>query len=153
MQRQAAAFNLPSVRNRPATAAELEASSELWREVATLRDDLALLLGNAGDRFVEIAAGSASLHERMAARARAGDPPERSLREQLFQHCTACHDLPLEDGSKLHDAAEERRLREGIGDGWFRVGYDLRLRHDDLERAQQAADRMWAAALLVSAQL
>lgn len=153
MQEQARAFNLPSVRNREPVAAELRSYEQIYREVASLRPALAHLLGPVADPFEALALDSAGAYATLARATEQGDPMDSALRDKIFQNCTTCHDLKLPGGALLHDRSAELRAAQGVGDGFLRVGYDLRLRHDEVERSQRAAARMRQVTLLASAYL
>ena len=64
--------------------------------------------------------------------------------------CRACHELPSpagEDG--LSAASSAKREELGIGDGFYRVGHDLRIRHPERKRMQLIADALRVGALLI----
>ena len=74
----------------------------------------------------------------------------RSSRRELTGNCKKCHELTVAEGT-LQDAATASRTRLGIGDGYYQIGHDLRIRHPDRERAQRVADALRIGALLIDA--
>lgn len=124
-----------------------------YGKVAELAPALRPILAEAEDEFVRLALDSSS---NAAALAEAFEKRDQSAgrvaQRQVMDNCKSCHQLAIPgfDGT-LSDAAAQARRRLGIGDGFYQIGHDLRIRHPDRARAQRVADALRVGALLVDA--
>lgn len=149
MQEQAVLFNLPRRGGYPPEL--LARVSKEYAGVADLGEEFVGLLGGAKERFVEIAEDSAKVVGEMEKAVRKGDRQGlQPLSRRLIRNCRACHNLT--DSSYegvLKDRFEAQRDGLGLGDGLYRVGFDLRIRHEDRDLSQRASNALRQAFLLL----
>jgi len=150
MQTQAGIYNLPSLRKREPTPEELEKVRDAYASIAELGEALEPVLGEQRGAFQDLALDSARIADEMIGMLRGGNHEGlREVRARLTRNCKSCHGLAIGDGD-LKDASSERRAKLDLGDGDFVVGFDVRLRHDDLDLAQRVATRARQGLLLLS---
>ena len=71
-----------------------------------------------------------------------------------MENCASCHNLALNEfDGRLKDVSTATRQRLGIGNGFYQIGHDMRIRHPDRKRAQLVADALRRGALLLDASL
>ncbi len=151
MNAQAAVFNLPKNPDRdPGEESRMMAAE--FAAVAELAPGMAPVLGGAAERFVAIARDASASAAALADAADARDrQAAREHQRAVMRSCKACHDLPAQGGQELRELSTRHRVRLGIGDGYYQVGHDLRIRHPDRQRAQRVADALRVGALLIDA--
>ena len=149
MHRQAAPFNLPAASKTRAPAEEAEDMALAYEHVEELAGPLSPLLVAKTEDFARIAGDSAETARAMAAAWRAQDAPAaEKLQRRLLANCRGCHQLDVPElGGELKDVLPGIRRERGIGDGFYQIGHDVRIRHADRERAQRVADGLREAAL------
>jgi hypothetical protein len=124
-----------------------------YAALAELTDALSPLLGEKATTFAELALDSS---ERALAAAEAVRNEDRQAGQRasggMMDNCNRCHrmDLPEQDG-KVKDVFYDARADLGIGDGFYQLGHDVRIRHPDRELAQSVCDALRAGALLLDA--
>ncbi|MEM7204160.1 MAG: hypothetical protein AAF628_28125 [Planctomycetota bacterium] len=152
MNEQASVFNLPPSSDRD-PAAESRMMSREFAAVAKLSAPLQPILGDAAPEFerlaTEASGAAAAIADAAADANRAAIPPHQRA---IMRSCKACHRLPVA-GGQLKDATARARARLGIGDGYYQLGHDLRIRHPDRSRTQNVLDALRLGALLIDAHL
>ena len=153
MNEQASVFNIPRRTNPLAPHEQFSMMREKYEETAGLSDALAPLLGDQADEFVRIAEDSAEAAAEMIEPATNGDfKAFRETQARITANCKSCHFMEGHAATgHLNDAAKETRRRLGIGGGFWKVGYDLRISHADRERSQRVADALRLAVLMLDA--
>ena len=155
MNRQASVFNLPRESQTLTVGEGARMMSEEYRKVAELAPALAPILGDSSGEFVRIARDSSDAASALAKAFDARDQMSgRAAQQRVMGNCKSCHQLALSgfDGG-LNETASQERKRLGIGDGFYQIGHDMRIRHPDRDRAQLVADALRRGALLVDASL
>ena len=125
--------------------------SREYAKVAELGPALKPILSESADEFVRLALESSEAAAALAVAADEGDATSgRAAQNRVMQNCSTCHDLALPgfDGP-LKKATAEARSKRGVGNGFYQIGHDMRIRHADRGRAQQVADALRRGALLL----
>jgi RNA polymerase sigma-70 factor (ECF subfamily) len=155
MNDQASVFNLPSEQGMANIESQLDMMADRYSRVAELAPDLRPLFGDAVDEIARLALDSAGRLGEMKA-AFAGDDAERAfgIQRQVMGNCKGCHFMTA-DGfeGRLADASSRIRAELGVGNGFYQIGHDLRIRHPDREPSQAVADGLRVGALLIDATL
>lgn len=156
MQTQAAVMNVPTGPDGLPARELVVGMRDAYARAAELAVPLAPMLGEKAERFSELARESSEDAAAMLAAldSNDGEGDQEALRtaqRAVMQRCHSCHDLPGPDGEELKAAFPARRAELDIGDGYYIVGFDLRIAHADREAAQEIADGLRRAALLIDA--
>lgn len=139
MQDQAAAFNLP----RAEADAAIPGMAAAFERAAAPLELFAEILGDERELFEKNVTEAIDAAQAIEANREIRDMQAmRAAHQRLMVTCKACH-------FELKDRFVARREELGIGDGFFQIGYDLRIAHSDREKAQEVADRLRAASLLI----
>lgn len=151
MNDQASIFNLPREGRPLSETEEYEMVTRSFERTAELGPALAPLLGDTVEEFQRIARESAEQTTTFAREASTMSEEESAaLRGKLLSNCMACHELAVPGyDDPLKDVSNDRRHELGIGDGFYRVGHDLRIRHPQRDRMQRVADALRLGALLL----
>ena len=151
MQDQAALFNIPRPRSQKPERKLILQVRDAYRGVAELKDDLEPILGRQADKFAGLATKAAEISDKFLA-ALDEDDLATAAREgrALTRNCRSCHNMTgLKVEGKLKDVSRAKREALGIGDGYFIIGYDIRVAHADRKKAQRVLDSLRQAALLL----
>lgn len=153
MNDQASVFNLPPDMREHSEVGEAEMMQESYAKLADLAPALEPLLGDSLAKFEQLAMSSADLAGELVEAVKAKNVGAgRGIQRKIMGSCKDCHNLPhpeFDGGQK--DAFKALREELDIGDGYYRVGHDLRIRHPDRKRMQLIADALRAGALLMDA--
>ena len=151
MNQQASIFNLPRQSQTLSFAEGARMMSREYGKVAELAPALKPILSESADEFVRLALDSSAAAAALAVAADEEDATSgRAAQGRVMQNCASCHDLALTglDGPLKKATAEARSIR-GVGNGFYQIGHDMRIRHPDRERAQLVADALRRGALLL----
>jgi hypothetical protein len=151
MNQQASIFNLPRQSQTLSFAEGARMMSREYGKVAELAPALKPILRESADEFVRLARDSSAAAAALAVAADEGNATSgRAAQGRVMQNCSTCHDLALTElDGPLKKATAEARGKRGVGDGFYQIGHDMRIRHADRERAQLVADALRRGALLL----
>lgn len=153
MNNQASVFNIPEETNPLSRLEQAQLMEREYRAVAELTEPLSPLLGEVAPEFRALALQSADISARVADLLGEGDEMAAGNEmRKLFGGCKSCHGLESQGPTgALSGDSEALRNELGVGDGFYRVGHDLRVSHHDRARSQRVADAFRAGFLLLDA--
>jgi hypothetical protein len=133
--------------NAPA-AARIDEARAAYRAMQQRAADLAPTLGKASAEYAELTKSVLTHLDGLAA---ADDAAKRKAAHKSLKHdCRTCHELHSDKWQgDFEEFAVNERLRLGLGDRVFLVGYDVLADGVDGKDAQVLADAFYRAALVI----
>lgn len=125
-----------------------------FAKIAKLAPSLAPLLKDSSEKFESLAKeASVAAADLAKAASKPNRDAVRKHRRTIMTSCKSCHSLGTGADPGFNSLARSAQERLGIGNGFCAFGHDVRIRHADRDRAQQALDALRVGALLIDAHL